>query len=395
MSRIVAHCVDWTPEVLPCAPRPINGEPLSSWARRLAGANGITFPEICGCVGDLLGSREQAAMFDYGAPKRWRLTLAAMARVPERWVWALDLQQQFPAIGREWFLHNPTRTEQILSGFCPECFREQVTARKILHLKAEWAVALVTRCFRHQLPLYRYCPWCGQDQPVHFQNNAAVQCLYCEADLTVRRRLRTPHPPEPWIVALERAVVDALSGKAPDPVWGGDFTARSFRGLLVDLVWMLTTRELIDPSYDCVLVDRVVSDQFLPKYPYGEDRAAPFCGRSWTQREAVACALTQVLLGPEADRYIGRCGTWRKNYLPFRPFVEILSSVQRNEGRLWARIRQWPGAIPDRAGEALRFLEAERTASARRNRKRTQPAVLNPADKNWSLRSAGRADIGR
>ena len=62
---------------------------------------------------------------------------------------------EIPAIGREWFLHNPTRPERILSGFCPECFHEEVTAHQILHLKAEWAAALVSRCFRHQLPLYR------------------------------------------------------------------------------------------------------------------------------------------------------------------------------------------------------------------------------------------------
>ena len=57
--------------------------------------------------------------------------MASMARIPERWVWVLDLQQQFPAIGREWFRHNPDRPEQILSGFCPECFHEQLTTRQI------------------------------------------------------------------------------------------------------------------------------------------------------------------------------------------------------------------------------------------------------------------------
>lgn len=376
MSLTISSAVDWSPEVLPCAPRPINGEWLSSWARRLAAANGITFPEICACVGDLLGSREKAAVFDYGAPKQWRLTMAAMARIPERWVWGLDLQQQFPAIGRDWFLHHPTRPERILSGFCPECFHEQVTAHQILHLKAEWAVVLVTRCFRHQLPLYRYCPWCGQDQPVHFEGNAGGPCLYCEADLTIRRRTQSPPSLEPAITALERAAVDAMSGKAPDPVWGDDLTARCFRGLLADLIWMLTTRELIDPSYNCALVDRIVSDRFLPKHPYGQDFEVPFCARSWTQREAVVCAIIQVLLGPEADRHVGRHGCWRKDAREFRPFLEILRSVQRNEDRLWDRIRRGPGAIQDRAGEALRFLRAERNASSRRKPKRSRPTAL-------------------
>jgi hypothetical protein len=171
-------------------------------------------------------------------------------------------------------------------------------------------------------------------------------------------------------------VVETLAGGAPDPVWAGALTARSFRALLTDLVWLLTTDELIHPSYDCALVDRIVSGRFLPKRSYGHDFTAPFCARSWDQREAVVCAVIQVLLGPEADRYVGRCGSRSKGARPFRPFVETLGSVQRNQHRLWARIRQWPRPIQDRAGEARRFLEAQRSASAGRSRKAPRPAAL-------------------
>jgi hypothetical protein len=339
----------------------MNGELLSSWARRLAGANGITLPEIRACVGDLLGGREPAAIFDYGAPKPWRLAMAGMARIPERWVWVLDLQQQFPAIGREWFLHDPRRPERIVSGFCPECFYEQIARRRILHLKAEWAVALVTRCFEHQLPLYCFCPWCGQDEPVHFPDNRAVQCLYCEHDLTIRRWIRTPASPEPLIVAFERAVVEVLAGRPPDPVWAGECTARAFRDLLSDLLWMFTTVDLVDPRYGAALVDRIASGRFVPKYPYGEDFERPFEARSWKQREAVASAMIQVLRGSEADRALAVCGA-RWKLREFRPFVEILKAVNRNEPDLWPRIRRWPGEIQDRAGGALRMLEGERQA---------------------------------
>jgi hypothetical protein len=72
---------------------------------------------------------------------------AQLARIPEQRVGALDLHQQFPAVGREWFLHDADRPEKIICGFCPECFSEQVAAGQTFHLKAEWAVALVTRCF--------------------------------------------------------------------------------------------------------------------------------------------------------------------------------------------------------------------------------------------------------
>jgi hypothetical protein len=137
-----------------------------------------------------LGAREQAAIFDYGAPKLWRSAMARMARVPERWVWALDLQQRFPAVGCEWFLHHPARPEHIVSGFCPDCFREQIARGQTLHLKAQWSAALVTRCFEHQLPLDYFCPWCGRDDPVHFPENRA--CFRNSAIVFRKRPLRLP-----------------------------------------------------------------------------------------------------------------------------------------------------------------------------------------------------------
>lgn len=356
--------VDWSPEVLPCAPRPINGELLSSWARRLAAANLITLPELCACLEDLTQSQEPAAVFDYGSPKAWRLAIARMTRIREQWVWALDLQQQFPAIDREWFLHDAAWPEKIVSGFCPECFSEQIAAGQTLHLKAEWAVALVTRCFVHQLPLYRYCPWCGKDQPVHFQANA-IECLYCEDQLTIRRWTPNPASPEPLIAAFDRTVVETLAGRAPDPMWAGEFTAPSFCRLLRDLLWMLTTPELIDPRYGLSLVDRVVADRFRPKFHYGDNFEAPFHERSWTEREAVVCAIIQILLGSAADRALGVGGYALRKSAEFRPFVEILRSVEREEHRLWTRIGQWPGSLQDRAGNALRFLEAKQAKQRR------------------------------
>ena len=358
--------IDWTPEVLPFAPRPINGELLSSWVRRLAAANGVAFPEICACVGDLLGSRKEATLFDYGAPKRWRLQIASMARIPERWVWALDLQQQFPAVGREWFLHSPKQPERIFSGFCPECFYEQVMARQILHLKAEWAVALVTRCFKHHLPLQYCCPCCGGDQPVHFSGETTVQCLDCEADLTIRRFARTPVSAEPSITSFERVIADAFRGKVPDPLWGGASTARSFHDLLLDLVWMLTTPELIHRSSYCALVDRLVP---LPEHPYGEDFQTPFHARSRRQREAVVCAVIHVILGPDAGRYFGSAGFQQKPAQSC-PSVEILRCVSRNQDRLWQRIRRWPDPMQDRLRAASRFLETTRVAAATKGARR-------------------------
>ena len=168
--------VKWSPAELPCAPRPINGELLSSWLRRVAAANDLTLPEIEACIGNRPGEEEGAAVPDFRPPKQWRLAVCALTRVPERWVWVLGLDQHFPAAGADWFVQEHRPPCGLGASFCPECFQEQIVTKKPLHLKAEWVLATTTRCFRHHLPLYQCCPWCGADDPVHFRGSDAIEC---------------------------------------------------------------------------------------------------------------------------------------------------------------------------------------------------------------------------
>ncbi len=369
--------VDWMPEVLPFAPRPINGELLSSWARRLAAANGITLGELCASLGGPPGAAQPAGVFDYAAPKPWRRTIARLARVPEPWVWVLDLAQQFPALGREWFLHDPAAPERIFSGFCPECFAEQIARGGVLHLKAEWALALVTRCLRHRLPLYRDCPWCGRDQPVTFDGPAAVRCLGCGHALTVRRWSWRPEKPEPAIAEFLDSAVRILAGQAPHAVW----TGRSLRAVLPDLIWMLTTAELVDPARGHAVVDPLAPEHLVTEQAYGADFDLPFPARSWQHREAVVAAIVRILAGPPeavADS---------SSNASAEPFVAVLRLVRRNQRRLWQRIRQWPGPLRDRAAVAIDWLAAKGRPQPRpRGSERS-----NPAGKSWSSRSAGHA----
>jgi hypothetical protein len=178
------------------------------------------------------------------------------------------------------------------------------------------------------------------------------------------------------IASFARAIVAALAGKAPDPAWSGELTARCFRDLLRDLIWILTTGELIHPSSNCAVVDRVVASRFLPKDPYGQDFETPFHARSWAEREAVVCAVLQVLLGPRVLHSLNVGGYTSRSTAHCHPFVEILMAVPHHRERLWAHIRQWPEPIQHRAGEALRFLQSRRKPTSRRNPKPRQTAVL-------------------
>ena len=183
------------------------------------------------------------------------------------------------------------------SGFCPECFREQMAARRILHLKAEWTwpwspVVSGTncRCTATVRGAAGTSPFISRAMPL---SNVCIASIH----LTIRRWAPTPDSAEPGIAAFERAWSRCCAAQAPDPAWAGELTARSFRassdGSGLDVDDERTDR----PLPMIALLSIALFRPFLPKQPYGEDFAAPFHARSWTQREAVVCAIVQVLLG--------------------------------------------------------------------------------------------------
>jgi len=330
---------DSKPLALPFAPRPINGEPITSWARRLACANGMSLEHLLEYIVAPVDASGAAGQLDYGAPKHWRAAMAALARVPEIWIWALDLQQQFPGVDRDWFLRNPRCPDRLMSAYCPDCFRMQIANGKTLHLKAEWMIALATRCPHHSSPLLIQCPQCGTYDPVCFRLPRLVRCVRCDQDLTANvSRQRT----RPVLASFGRALADAFACKVPEAFWAPNLTARAFRRLVADLLWMFTTTELIDRSYGFALVDRVA--RLRPKY--GRDFAKPFCARSWAHREAVASAIVLMLLGSDAD-----CDFKASGRISIKDFLGAKSQ------RLVHRVRYWPAEMSARIDSA-RILRA-------------------------------------
>ena len=74
---------------------------------------------------------------------------------------------------------------------------------------------------------------------------------------------------EPVIAGFELAIAEAFAGKAPHPRWAGEISAASFRRLVTDLIWTLTTEEMADTHFGLALVDRLVPGRFAPRRPYG------------------------------------------------------------------------------------------------------------------------------
>jgi hypothetical protein len=96
------------PDVLPLAPRPLQGELRSSWLLRVASANALTLRELM----DALAARHPGAgiddaFLDDGLPARVARALAQFARLPESVVHGLDLTDQLPGCPGAWMLRAP------------------------------------------------------------------------------------------------------------------------------------------------------------------------------------------------------------------------------------------------------------------------------------------------
>jgi hypothetical protein len=292
------------PAELPFAPRPITGELLSSWARRLAAANHAALRDIGECLGARLHNPKQAFIFDYNAPKEWRFAFAHLTRVPARWVWVLDLQQHLPFARADDFLRQHGRPEIIEFGYCPECFADQLSNRKLLHVKAAWALATTTRCFEHELPLFRDCFHCGASDPIGF-TPTSVECIHCRQSLSRAPRNTRPTRREPILSSFENAVAQAWGGTLPTERWDCGVTAFAFVAFIRDLLWLFTSKELSHPRLKQLMVDRIPLGRFSPREQYSNDLDRPFFRRSFGEREAVIAGMIHIVLGGEAANRSG------------------------------------------------------------------------------------------
>ena len=223
------------------APRPIDGELLSSWGRRIAAANALRFEEFQEAFPARFSDVGRSTRYvDCGTSVEFRAALAQLVRVPERWIWSLDLKAQYPYVAREWLELKPDSAPAMGAKFCPECFCSQIASHTPLHLAAEWAMSFITRCRKHGTLLESRCrpeaiEFLGlEDQPYYsLRATSSDQASPCCSD-----GVRT-------LIHLQQTILRSLRSEVPDPFWIGHVSGRRFLRLIRDLIWMLTTNELL------------------------------------------------------------------------------------------------------------------------------------------------------
>lgn len=210
------------PDVLPIAPRPLQGELRSSWLLRVASANALTLRELMDAVAARHpGAGTDDAFLDDGLPARVAGALAQFTRLPESVVHGLDLTDQLPGCPGDWVRpapalevggHDQVSDQRAAYTFCPSCLDSVAPVAAPPHLPVEWACAVVTHCPIHRTRLLEWCPGCHAHDPFVIgigEQFGRAECWQCEASLGF-----AAWPSDAWalepVLQLQTAVISAV-----------------------------------------------------------------------------------------------------------------------------------------------------------------------------------------
>ncbi len=184
------------PKTLPVAPRPEEGELISSWLSRVAAANDLSLRCLIAAlilrVPKIMGG---AAFLDYGLTFEMCVAVADFCRTSVSTIWALQRCEQM-LLPKDWQLRywrtdsgssTLAWTSRARYDFCPECIGEMVRDSGFAWIRSEWAWAPLTHCLSHGVPLWERCPVCFTEDPLLFaaprSRARAGSCRTCNFSL--------------------------------------------------------------------------------------------------------------------------------------------------------------------------------------------------------------------
>ena len=246
---------------LPLAPRPHDGEAVSSWVERLAARYDLTGDELVLC---LLGKRSvaghRAERLDHCADAQLEGALAAAARIDRSRLSGLRVVS---ADGSASCWHRK------VVAWCPACIREDVARCGEVHRRAIWRLGSCVLCPVHCLELQDMCCRCVAGARCHFRSaggRVRLACAVCGrlVDAVVAatsvavcgRAGAFGIPRTPEILRLVRVMQEdlgaALAGLVPGRSWGPARGARvllaATRALTLSLIQAAGIR--IEPRID-------------------------------------------------------------------------------------------------------------------------------------------------
>lgn len=371
----------------PIAPRPMDGELLSSWRARIACRYGLEGWEL---APDVLSGRhpEDASQRDVDwmpAPEDLRFLVASsrldveavatMALSRHGWPRHWACWERAPDDATAWGPYG-----RVAVAWCPACLRRDRQAGRDAWLRRDWAMAARGLCASHGLPLEQRCHFCDGWQPqrwVMLAGSAVLLCGHCgrsldeaTGDEDISGGLTRPGVPQDWakLRAFEEHLVAVLDGHEPDDGWAGRSSRHAFLSLVEDLTRLLCHLNMCHGG-DWALINRIVQ----PPWPTGwRDRlrcasAYPLAVVPIWWRRALVSGVARLLTESASERGYGF--SWLEDVLPPRSLsIGTLYAELDDVGRamLINRSSQWPARPQAAALTAVRTAQEEAAAIARR-----------------------------
>jgi TniQ protein len=295
------------PDVLPLAPRPLQGELRSSWLIRVASANALTLRELI----DAAGGRHpvagiDTAFLDDALPESVAAALAQFARLPVSIVRGLDLTDELPGCTDSWMLrapalqvggHDRVADQRAGYGFCPSCLISAAPAQVPPYIPVEWACAVVTHCPTHQTRLLERCPACYADDPFLIgvgEHPGRAECWQCEAPLGLGAWPSDRSVAVESVLHLQNALIRSFRGQPSSPNAMDPPNLRS----VAELLDLLVDDEDGEPAYARVATVHWPHELKVVGHQIPESRFAYLPVR--VRFMAMACAAS-VMLGAVTD----------------------------------------------------------------------------------------------
>jgi len=170
--------------ILPIAPRPINGELLSSWQGRVACRYGLSDDELAVLIG-AGPDRGRVARFadrDFAPSAEAIAAWARACRVDEDALRALVLSGRSRPLG--WHVWGEaTQARSVQRPICVACLDEDAEAGGDHHLRSDWALVERVTCSGHSRVLSETCPYCLTSLGWRFSacdQAARLVCVRCD-----------------------------------------------------------------------------------------------------------------------------------------------------------------------------------------------------------------------
>lgn len=228
-------------------------------------------------------------------------------------------------------LANCNKRSTVSIPSCHACLWEHERKGTTPYWKAEWALALGTRCPEHLVLLSEYCPHCllGMWRVVAHPRDGSivVRCAACFQSAAFRSATIAPpgvSPRTQLVASMGQVLVAACRGVKPDPIWLGPVDPLTFLSVICDLLWILLDGNL-DSGFP--LIQQCAPASELEMHAIGRALwRRPLRLLPVRHRDIVAAALAVALLG---SRVTERCdlGAWLPNASRGTRFLSFLSGL--------------------------------------------------------------------